>query len=66
MNLKEMEPTDKKTNHLIYSGPSGPAYDSSIPKTEDAALHPAFGRKEKIYRHPFQEDEDFREYYRLR
>jgi len=66
MKLKEMNPTDKKTNHLIDSGPPGPAYDPLIPKTEDAALHPAFGREEKISRRPFPEDEDFREYYRLR
>jgi hypothetical protein len=66
MNLQKMKPTDQKTNRLIYSSPAGPAFDSSISKTEDTALHPTFGRKEKPPGRTFPEDEDFREYYRLR
>jgi hypothetical protein len=66
MNLKEMKPTDQKSNHANYASPAGPTFDPAIPKTEGPALHPIFGRKEKLSRHPFPEDEDFREYYRLR
>ena len=66
MNLQEMKRTDQKTNRLLYSRPAGSAFDPSIPKTEDAVLHPTFGQEEKPFRRPFPEDEDFREYYRLR
>ena len=66
MNLKEMNQTDKITNHLIHSGPAGPALDPSIPKTEDPAIHPTFPREEDVHRLPIPEDGDFREYYRLR
>ena len=66
MNLHKMKEPDKKTNHLIHFSPAGSAFDPSIPITEDGVLHPTFGQEEKPFRRPFPEDEDFREYYRLR
>ena len=66
MNPDKMRESNKKTNNLIRTSPAGPAFDPSIPKTEDPALHPTFGREEDLPRLPLPEDGDFREYYRLR
>ena len=66
MKLNEMKQKDQKTNHAIYSSPTGPALDPSIPKTEAPAIHSTFAREEDIHRLPLPEEGDFREYYRLR
>jgi len=66
MTLLKMKEPDKKTNHLIHFSPAGPAFEPSIPITKGTALHPPFSRTEKLPSCPLPEDEDFREYYRLR
>ncbi len=66
MNLPKMKEPDHQPNHLIRFRPAGPALEPYLTKTTDTALHPTFDRKEDPPRPPFPEDEDCREYYRLR
>jgi hypothetical protein len=66
MNLLKMKEPEKKTNHLIRFNPTGPAFEPSIPIKKGTIPHPPCNRAEKHPYCPLTEDEDFREYYRLR